>query len=357
MHFAPEVAALDASGSIDVEGSLSTRGGVVSRLAIDGAFSEASASNEAGTMVAADADAVVELRALRAHGGWDFDLALTADAGEAYVEPVYANLSDTPLEISAEGETSADFAALTLRSVSLRQGTLVAATGNLDVHLPSEDDGETLVSGTLRLEHTSVDALYSGLLQVLAAGTAFGDLETAGTVSATMSLADSALTGVDLVLDGVIADDRQGRFSIHGLNGAVHWPGPGGAPGDAPPTRIRWAAASAYSIPFAGGSASLRLGGNDVELLEPLEVQTIGGAVRVNRLSVTDFGEADASGLLDAELEPIQLGQLTAAFGWPAFSGTLSGRLPLLRYDGGVMTLGGTLTARAFDGEDRKSVV
>lgn len=351
--FAPAVEPLDPSGSVDVEGSLRTHGGVVSRLILDGDFSKASASNEAGTMVAASADAAIEVHATREGNGWRFDMALTADAGEAYVEPVYANLSSTPLEISVQGEASAGFTELALAAVSLRQGTLVAATGSLDVRLPSGDDGEVLVSGTLQLENASVDALYSGLLQVLAAGTPFGDLETAGTVSGTVSLADSALAGVDLVLDDVIADDGQGRFSVHALDGEVHWPGPGDAPGDTPPTHVRWAAASAYSIPFAGGGLSLRLGGNDVELLEPLVVQTMGGAVRVNRLAVTNFGEADASGLLDAELEPIELGQLTAAFGWPAFSGTLSGRLPLLRYDGGILTLGGALTARAFDGDIR----
>ncbi|HEX9853034.1 MAG TPA: hypothetical protein VGA68_08465, partial [Woeseiaceae bacterium] len=53
----------------------------------------------------------------------------------------------------------------------------------------------------------------------------------------------------------------------------------------------------------------------------------------------------------DAELEPIQLGMLTGAFGWPAFSGSLSGQLPLLQYDGEVVTVGGTLTAEAFDGD------
>jgi hypothetical protein len=73
--------------------------------------------------------------------------------------------------------------------------------------------------------------------------------------------------------------------------------------------------------------------------------------LRINRFAIGNFGKSDATGLLDAELEPIQLGLLAGAFGWPAFSGTLSGRLPLLQYDGDVVTVGGALTARAFGGD------
>ena len=54
--------------------------------------------------------------------------------------------------------------------------------------------------------------------------------------------------------------------------------------------------------------------------------------------------------MLDASLEPIQLGQLSGAIGWPAFSGTLSGRLPLLTLAANTITVGGTLSANAFDG-------
>jgi hypothetical protein len=94
----------------------------------------------------------------------------------------------------------------------------------------------------------------------------------------------------------------------------------------------------------------LQLGNNDFELLEPLHLPTMGGALLINQLVLHNFGSDDATGSLDAELEPIQLGQLTGTFGWPAFSGQLSGRLPLLQLQENTITVGGTLSARAFDG-------
>lgn len=350
-RFSPELAALGPSGAVDLEGTLDTRGGALSALAVTGALRGASFSNEAGTLVAAGANGSFALHANHRGDGWALAAELAADGGEAYVEPVYANLAEAPVSASLAGEASADFDAFALTSVSLRQGDSLAVGGNLDVRLPPGPEAGPLVSGTLRVEHASVPALYSGVLQVLAAGTLLGDLDTAGTVSGSVRLVDSAVAALDLVLDDVHLDDREGRLSIAGLGGELHWPGPAGAPGDAPVTALSWQAASAYRIPLGAASLRARLGGDDLELLEPLRVPLLGGGFRVERLSVADFGTENAAGLVDVVLEPVQLGQLAAAFGWPAFSGTLSGRLPLLRYDGGVATLGGSLTARAFDGD------
>lgn len=347
--FVAGLAAFDPAGTADLRAAIDLRAGELARLDLSGGVYAASFSNEAGTIVAADADAALELHATRSGDGWAFEATLDGNAGEAYVEPVYMNFAETPLRFSVRGATAAGGRAAALDSLALALGSAVTVTGGLDVTFPG-DDGPR-VSGAIRLEDTDLDALYSGLLQVFAAGTLFGDLDAGGTVSGTVRLSDNAVGGVELYLDDVFLDDRAGRISVAGLEGELHWPGPDGEPADAPATVLAWDAASAYRVPFGAGSVRLRLGGNDVELLAPVRVPTMGGAVRIEQLAVTDFGEADASGVLDAALEPIQLGQLAAAFGWPAFSGTLSGRLPLMRYDGGVMTLGGSLTARAFDGD------
>jgi hypothetical protein len=138
---------------------------------------------------------------------------------------------------------------------------------------------------------------------------------------------------------------------VYGLNGRLHWPGPGGDAADAEPSSLRWDSASAWNIPLEAAAIEAKLGGDDFHLSMPLRVPTMGGALLINRLVLNDFGTEGASGVLDAELEPIELGQLTGAFGWPAFSGSLAGELPLLQYESGVVTLGGALSARAFDGD------
>ncbi len=115
-------------------------------------------------------------------------------------------------------------------------------------------------------------------------------------------------------------------------------------------SRLTWDSGTAYKIIVGGGAVSLQLGNDDVELLSPLRLPMLGGALLINEFALNNFGSDGETGRLDAKLEPVQLGQLSGAFGWPPFSGQLSGRLPLLQLAEDTITVGGTLSARAFDG-------
>ena len=49
--------------------------------------------------------------------------------------------------------------------------------------------------------------------------------------------------------------------------------------------------------------------------------------------------------------EPVDMAELSAALGWPAFTGSLSGSLPELRFSDGALVLGSPLVTEVFDGE------
>jgi hypothetical protein len=339
-----------ASGTGDIAGTLRTRGGALSRMTARAALREVSMANESGTIVAESARGNIALELARSAGGWEFTIDVAADRGEAYVEPVYANLAETPVELSATGRSGDDFREVDLARYSVQLGAEFTAGGALGIRLP-EGEAPVSLSGSVTLTDASFETMYTSLLQVFAAGTLFGNLETAGTVSGTISVANNAVASADLELRDIIADDRDKRFAVYGLDGRIQWPGADGEPGDSEASYLHWEGARVYEIPLGEARVDALLGGDDFELQRAVRVPTLDGFLDVNRLSVRNYGKEDATGLLDAELEPVQLGELTSAFGWPAFSGTLAGKLPLLQYDGGTVTLGGTLSARAFDGD------
>ena len=349
-RLAEESPGLTAAGTASLSGTLKIRAGALSEASMKAELKDASLSNEAGTLVTDAMQARVDLSLTSSGGRWQFAVETSADGGEAYVEPVYANLGDSEVTFNAEGHAAPDLADITLSKFVLTQGSVIEAAGNLRIRMATDDSG-ILVGGSVELKDSSVDAIYSGLLQVLLAGTAVGDLETAGTIAGTLELEDNDLSALHLSLRDLSADDSRNRFAIYGLNGVIHWDGPGSDIADAELTRLSWESASALNIPFGRSEVEAKLGDDDFELAKGLRVPTMGGALLINRLLLEDYGKEDAGALLDAELEPIELAQLSGAFGWPAFSGSLSGRLPLLQYDGGVVTLGGTLSARAFDGD------
>ena len=210
------------------------------------------------------------------------------------------------------------------------------------------EDVPVSLTADVALRDSSVANLYTSLVQVQLAGTLLGALDTDGRVSGSVRVADNSLRSVVLELDDIILDDQRGRFAVYGVDGVVNWH----ADAETTPaaSRISWDSGTVFNLIIGGGDVQLRLGDNDVELLRPLRLPTMGGALRINRLELHDFGSQAATGRLDAELEPVQLGQLTGALGWPAFSGTLSGRLPLLQLSENTVTVGGDLSAQLFDG-------
>jgi hypothetical protein len=306
-------------------------------------------ANEAGTIATESVAGHLKLDLLRELDVSRFSLLLEADRGEAYVEPVYANFSEHAFRLDARNVITRDFRGFEVASFGFAQDALLYVGGSGSLRLPGPAGEPARIDAELDIEDAAIDTVYSSLLQVGLAGTILGDLETAGRVSGNVRIADNRPTSASLEFHDAVFDDRGGRFAVYGLAGKIDWPGQDRE--EAVSSTLRWDSASLFSILFEGGATELQLGDDDVELLAPLRIETMGGALRFNQLALRDFGTAAATGVLDAELEPIQLGQLTSAFGWPAFSGQLSGRLPQLALAGDEITVGGTLAARAFDGD------
>ncbi len=346
--FSDAVAGYSVSGLADVTGSLNMPAEGPTRVRFVADVKNVSLANDAGTIAAESVTGRIDLDVIQHSGETRLTMAFDSQQGEAYLEPVYANFSENAFSVRLQDFSTPDFVNVNVPQFRIRQGALLDIGGSATLRLPAGESDATDITATIELRDTSVESLYTNLGKIAAAGTMFDDLETAGTVTGSVSIVDSALRSANLAFDEVILDDRGGRFAVYALDGAVDWsadehrsPGAG---------RLRWESGSVYNISVGGGSVDLQLGDNDVKLMSPLRLPVLGGALQINQLELHNFGEDRATGTLDAELEPIQLGQLTGALGWPAFSGSLSGRLPLLTLEENTISVGGTLSARAFDG-------
>ena len=337
-----------ADGLANLAGTVRIAPGAPLQLSLVADLAAAAIANDRGTIAADGVAAHVEMDLTLDNGNVAVDLDARAGEGEAYIEPVYANFSSHPVNLKMENVTTSDFSRYDIRQFSLLQDSLLDVQGAATVTFPDEQDAPVGLSADIRLQDSSVSNLYTSIVKIQLAGTILGNLETDGRLSGSVVIDNNAVQSATLQLVDVILDDTRGRFAIYGIVGMVDWRAdPGQTPG---PSRLSWDSGTAYNIPIGGGESQLQLGDNDIELLAPLRLTTMGGALRLNRLELHDYGSDEATGVLDAELEPIQLGQLSGAFGWPAFSGTLSGQLPLLTLAENTITVGGTLTARAFDG-------
>lgn len=347
-QFTDAAAGYSGSGQTDLSGWLRAPNNGSLHLVTTADLGAASLANDAGTVAAADITGRLDVDIRVQSDSTRFDLVIDTNQGEAYVEPVYANFSEHALHLRAKDVRTTNFTEFEIGRFELQQTDLVYASGTAGLAFPEDEDAPVSVTADVTLRDSSVAALYTSLVQVALAGTALGAMDTDGRVSGTVRIADNALLAAVLELEDVILDDQLGRFAVYGLGGVVDWRA--SEMGRPAQSRLSWDSGTAYGLIVGGGEVQLQLGSSDVELLQPLRLPTMGGALRINQLALYDFGSDEASGRLDAELDPVQLGQLTGALGWPAFSGTLSGRLPLLQLSENTVTVGGDLSARFFDG-------
>ena len=347
-EFTDAFADYSGSGRTDLVGRVSVPADGPLRVVATADLNAASLANDAGTVAAADITGRLEVDIAVHPDSTRFDLVIDSKQGEAYLEPVYGNFSEHALHLRADDVRTTDFTVFEVGRFELRQATLLDASGSARLAFPLEEDAPVSMTADVTLRDSSVANLYTSLVQVQLAGTVLGALDTDGRMSGTVRIADNELRAAVLELDDVILDDQRGRFAVYGLDGVVDWRAD--KMGTPAASRLSWDSGTAYGLIVGGGDVQLQLGNNDIELLQPLRLSTMGGALRINQLVLHDFGSDEATGRLDAELEPVQLGQLTGALGWPAFSGTLSGRLPLLQLSENTVTVGGDLSAQFFDG-------
>jgi hypothetical protein len=90
-------------------------------------------------------------------------------------------------------------------------------------------------------------------------------------------------------------------------------------------------------------------------IVEPLHLSMLGGRFSLNDLKVIlpgvssgVAGEPDIR--LQARLEKLEMEQVTAALGWPSFQGEISGEIPGVRLEGGVLEVEGEIRIDVFDG-------
>lgn len=225
-----------------------------------------------------------------------------------------------------------------------------------------EDPGALLASGSLSLDTGASSTLQALALQFDSADLArattrylsgvlgmagLGDLALSGSLEGALALTDGALQQVDATLRTVAAADADGRFAVSGLEGTAGWRREGQADGT-----LRWDSAQLYALPLGATTLAWRSANAGLALREPAAIPFFEGRLRFERLAwkpaATPSG--DAAFNLALQLDGVELQGLTRALDWPAFAGTLSGRIPEARYEDGVLLLDGGLDMQVFDG-------
>lgn len=279
---------------------------------------------------------------------WDavrgrLQLAIDAQSGQAYAEPVFFDFAALPLHASgAIARAGPGWRIEQLKAEQGSAGTL-ELTGllgkdykpvTLDARLVAQDLGPLLAT--------------DGLPFLI--GTKLDSISARGRAEVKVSMREGVPQELVARLDGVTVNAEKLGVSLDDISGDLNW---SAADSGAAGSKIRWRGGTIMRVPLGESNIEFMAQGKNVRLTAPWRQPLLGGALKVERLALRDLGGVQFGAQFNGALEPIDLAALCRALGWPEFGGTLGGQLPGLTVRDEVWSMDGALEAQAFDGNIR----
>ncbi|MEJ2591351.1 MAG: hypothetical protein P8178_08120 [Candidatus Thiodiazotropha sp.] len=284
-------------------------------------------------------------------GRWQCDLSalsLADDAGAYATDGVKARLRG---RLDADGRGWRVDNTLTLQ----RGDASVHTEGLLDMSLEGEvrlSDAQPLQQLKLRVLPLQTDALYREMLQPVLAGSPWGRFELAGTADLSLDL-QGAQASLDLGLHDFNLDDTEAggaprRLGLYGVNGQVYW----NRGGTARTSHLAWQAGHLLEhIDIGPGDIDFQALDQAFSLTRQARIPVLDGTLVIDRLALAALGTPEQKLQFDGFIEPISMAALSKALGWVPLSGKLSGMIPGLTYENGLLSVDGILLVRIFDGD------
>jgi hypothetical protein len=337
------------AGRVDLEGRASGRAGELQKASWKGALSDLSLGDADGRYVGEGLAAGFSGKLAHSKTTWRVDSGLTLKQGELLTPVCYLDAAAYPLSLQGSLQLDAGFDTLQLRHVRLQQTELLDLELQGDLRLSGDQPLQQL---QLRAKPLQAGRLYREVVQPVLAGTPWGRFEMAGELDLALELQDQQLSlelGLqDFNLDDAEAEGATRRLGLYGANGRLYW-SRGGA---LRTSHLSWQAGHLLEHVDIG-PARIDFEANDdhFRLSQEARIPLLDGTLVVNRLDLAALGKPAQRLQFDGFIEPISMGSLSRALGWRPLSGKLSGMIPGVTYESGLLSVDGVLLVRMFDGD------
>ncbi len=275
--------------------------------------------------------------ALHAQGrgdNWQWRSEEEWSQGEVFWSPVY---SKAGFRLTAEGTIDA-------RTIEVTQALLaIEEVGEIRASATIDRQSQDVVRAQVETGDLAMTPLYTRFLQPALAQTALGELRTEGRMRASLRWQDGKPTHATLELEDASAEDLRGRFALFGVYASLPWQA-----GVRTEGRIGMSGAEVQRLPLGAVGTFLDIGTNEVRV-DDFSIPVLSGLLTLSDLHLRRDKDGIAWRVRGA-ISPMPLAEMLAHFGLPAMQGTLSGEIPLVRYERSTLTVDSALTIRIFDG-------
>lgn len=269
------------------------------------------------------------------------ELKTRLHSGELLAGPVYLDVASIPqLQVETAFQLSADWSPRQI-DMSVRDEDAL----DLQAAIRLAQD-QTLESVAVSIDRLSLASGFERYLKGLLEPSGWHTIHPQGELNGALLLAGQSLEQLTLVLTDVSLTDDKNRIEFNDLEGIVDY----SVSGDSSDSWLNWRTASVYQVAMGEARIDFFAGGQQFQLLEPLELPIFDGSLKVSELLVTDLRSPQARVDFNATIAPISMQDITRALDWPEFTGSLSGSIPGVSISGDRMVVAGDINLNVFDG-------
>jgi hypothetical protein len=334
---------LTLAGALELELGLRGQGARLDKAVYDARLQAENFSDESGRYAGEALDVTFTGSLQPVRDGWQVHSSLTARQGAVYIDPVYIEVGTAPVVAEAALDWLPRTRQVELRSLSYRQ------PGSLDLSAQGRFEwqhAQPVRQLQLELKDAVLPSAYETYLQPWVTRSLAGNLETSGHLRGHLRIDDGRFVRGNADLQSVSLVEKGGLFSFDNLSGQLDW-----SDSTTPEySTLGWDAGTVYRASLGKTAIEIESTGNTVRLVRPVRIPVLDGALDIESFSLEYPGREALRWQVDGILIPVSMQQLTRALDWPEFGGKLSGVIPSVTYDSGVLSVGGVLLVRVFDG-------
>jgi hypothetical protein len=295
-----------------------------------------------GLLAAAALKGRLQLDYRELRGQQSVDASFTGRGGELLFNSLYVQFPASPVTVQLQARRDRPGAGWRLPTISWRDPGVLGAEGHAVL-----DAQSALAELDLALEIADLGKARDRYLSGFLAPAGFADTVLSGQLGAHLRLRGSGLDAIEARFGNINVVDPKARFTVAGIDGKLNW----SAGAAAAPSSLRWANGALFGIglgpaqfQFGSAQGQLRLGA-------PVTIDVLQGKLLLEHLRwQAPRGSAGATLEFGMAMQAMDLASLSQRLGWPAFTGTVSGRIPSARLAHDVLSTDGGLQMKLFGG-------
>jgi len=284
-----------------------------------------------------------ELQAKLQKGKWYWNNNAHIKQGELYIEPVYLEIKDNVLSLSANGNTINNNQLL-IQYFNITHSNVISIKAD---GLVNYRPNFSIKHAHIKSEIINLDQFSNAYVAPFIEETAIEGFKLFGNVNIESHIVKSTVTDVSLEIKSLKVLDEKQRIEIQNTQGIINW---SNDPLFETASEISWDQLKIRAIPIDASHLRFLLKNKQLTLLEKSTIPLLRGSVYINKFNWQHTAEGEPHIYFQGGVEKISLEKLSYALDWTPLSGSISGYIPGVNFKNKTLTLKGELQAQLFDG-------